>query len=45
MQYFQGGNVYLGDKDVFVNVVGGITVSDPAVDLAVCAAIKSVVKR
>lgn len=38
------GNVYLGDKDVFVNVVGGITVSDPAVDLAVCAAIKSVVK-
>ena len=38
------GNVYLGDKDVFVNVVGGITVSDPAVDLAVCAAIKSVVR-
>ena len=38
------GNVYLGDKDVFVNVVGCITVSDPAVDLAVCAAIKSVVK-
>lgn len=35
------GNVFLGDKDVFVNVVGGITVSDPAVDLAVCAAIKS----
>jgi len=38
------GNVYLGDKDVFVNVVGGITVSDPAVDLAVCATIKSVVR-
>jgi len=38
------GNVYLGDKDVFVNVVGGVTVSDPAVDLAVCAAIKSVVR-
>lgn len=38
------GNVYLGDKDVFVNVVGGITVSDPAVDLAICAAIKSVVR-
>jgi DNA repair protein RadA/Sms len=36
--------VFLGDKDVFVNVVGGITVSDPAVDLAVCAAIKSAVK-
>jgi len=38
------GRVYLGDKDVFVNVVGGVTVSDPAVDLAVCAAIKSIVK-
>ena len=38
------GGVYLGDKDVFVNVVGGVSVSDPAVDLAVCAAIKSVVK-
>lgn len=38
------GGVFLGDKDVFVNVVGGVTVSDPAVDLAVCAAIKSVVK-
>ena len=38
------GGVFLGDKDVFVNVVGGITVSDPAVDLAVCAAIKSAVK-
>lgn len=37
------GGVYLGDKDVFVNVVGGVTVSDPAVDLAVCAAIKSAV--
>ena len=36
--------VFLGDKDVFVNVVGGVTVSDPAVDLAVCAAIKSAVK-
>ncbi len=36
--------VFLGDKDVFVNIVGGITVSDPAVDLAVCAAIKSAVK-
>ncbi len=38
------GGVYLGDKDVFVNVVGGVTVSDPAVDLAVCCAIKSVVR-
>jgi len=38
------GNVFLGDKDVFVNIVGGINISDPAVDLAVCAAIKSAVK-
>jgi DNA repair protein RadA/Sms len=35
------GGVFLGNKDVFVNVVGGLTVNDPAVDLAVCAAIKS----
>lgn len=35
------GGVYLGDKDVFVNVVGGLTVDDPMVDLAVSAAIKS----
>ena len=38
------GGIFLGDKDVFVNIVGGVTVSDPAVDLAVCAAIKSAVK-
>lgn len=38
------GSVFLGDKDVFVNVVGGLTVNDPAIDLAVCAAIKSAVK-
>ena len=38
------GNVFLGDKDVFVNIVGGISISDPAVDLAVCAAIKSAVR-
>ena len=38
------GNVFLGDKDVFVNVVGGITVNNPSIDLAVCAAIKSAVK-
>ncbi len=35
------GSIFLGNKDVFVNVVGGLTVSDPAIDLAVCAAIKS----
>lgn len=38
------GGVYLGDMDVYVNVVGGITVDDPLVDLVVCAAIKSSVK-
>jgi DNA repair protein RadA/Sms len=37
------GGVYLGDKDVFVNVVGGIMVDDPALDLAICAAIKAAV--
>jgi DNA repair protein RadA/Sms len=35
------GGVFLGSKDVFVNVVGGLNVNDPAIDLAVCAAIKS----
>lgn len=38
------GGIFLGDKDVFVNIVGGLNVNDPAVDLAVCAAIKSSVK-
>ena len=38
------GGVFLGNKDVFVNVVGGLTISDPAIDLAVCAAIKSSVE-
>lgn len=33
--------IFLGDKDVFVNVAGGIKVDSPSVDLAVCAAIKS----
>ena len=35
------GGVFLGNRDVFVNVVGGLTVNDPALDLAICAAIKS----
>lgn len=39
------GGVYLGDKDVFVNIVGGLSVDDPIVDLAVCAAIKSSIKN
>lgn len=39
------GGVFLGDKDVFVNVVGGISIDNPTLDLAVCAAIKSAVKE
>ena len=31
----------LGDKDIFMNVVGGVKVVDPAADLAVCLAIAS----
>jgi DNA repair protein RadA/Sms len=38
------GGCFLGDKDVFVNVVGGLTVNDPSIDLAICAAIKSSLK-
>ncbi len=34
----------LGDQDVFVNVVGGIQVEEPAADLAVAAAIASSVR-
>lgn len=37
------GDVFLGDKDVFVNVVGGLKVREPSLDLAICAAIKSAV--
>jgi DNA repair protein RadA/Sms len=38
------GNCFLGNKDVYVNVIGGLSISDPALDLAVCAAIKSASK-
>jgi DNA repair protein RadA/Sms len=30
----------LGDKDVYINVIGGIKLNEPAADLAICAAIK-----
>ncbi len=33
--------LHLGDQDIFVNVVGGIQVEEPAADLAVAAAIAS----
>lgn len=31
----------LSDKDIFINVVGGLKLSDPAADLAICMAIAS----
>jgi DNA repair protein RadA/Sms len=34
----------LGEQDIFVNVVGGLRVSEPAADLAIAAAIASSVK-
>lgn len=34
----------LSDKDIFINIVGGIKISDPAADLAVCMAIGSAAK-
>jgi DNA repair protein RadA/Sms len=34
----------LSDKDVFVNVIGGLSLDEPAADLAVCAAIVSAYK-
>lgn len=35
----------LGDKDIFINVVGGVTVSDPALDLPLCLSIYSSMKN
>lgn len=37
----KGAGFRLGAKDVFLNITGGITVDDPAIDLAVVAAILS----
>ena len=34
----------LGEQDIFVNVVGGLKIAEPAGDLAVCAAIASAFK-
>ncbi len=33
--------LHLGDQDIFVNVVGGLTIDEPAADLAIAAAIAS----
>ncbi len=38
---YRRANIQTFDKDVFVNVVGGIKAHDPAIDLAVCASIAS----
>ncbi len=35
----------LGDKDVFINVIGGMTLNEPAADLAICAAITGATKN
>lgn len=35
------GGFRLGTQDVFLNIAGGLKVDDPAIDLAVCAAIVS----
>ncbi len=37
--------VRLGDQDVFVNVVGGMRISEPAADMAIAAAIVSSVRN
>ncbi len=34
----------LGDKDIYVNIVGGIRITEPAADLAICMAIGSAAK-
>lgn len=37
----QRGRIPFGQKDVFVNVVGGLKWQDPSLDLAICAALVS----
>ncbi len=34
----------LGDQDIFVNVVGGLKIAEPAADLAICTAVASAFK-
>ncbi len=33
--------LHLSDKDIYINIVGGVKISEPAADLAVCMAIAS----
>jgi DNA repair protein RadA/Sms len=35
------GGLMMGDHDIFFNIVGGLTISEPAVDLGIAAAIMS----
>ena len=35
------GGFRLGSQDVFLNIAGGLKVSDPALDLAICASLVS----
>ena len=35
----------LSDKDVYINITGGLYLKDPAADLAVCMAIASSLKK
>ena len=35
----------LGDKDVYINVIGGMSLNEPAADLAICAAITGACKN
>lgn len=35
----------LSDKDIYINIVGGLKLSDPAADLAICIAIASAVAQ
>lgn len=35
------GGVQLGNKDVFLNIAGGLRIEDPALDLAICVSIVS----
>jgi DNA repair protein RadA/Sms len=37
-------NIKLGEHDVYVNIIGGLKVREPAVDLAICLAIASSAK-
>lgn len=36
--------LHLADKDIYINIVGGVKISDPAADLAICMAIASAAK-